>query len=119
MAIQPRIIHIPVEISATDSEEFILESQIEDQPVHDPVVFFWNTSAESVSVQVEYILDFGVTGNPLETGTHIFDLVSTTVVTTGERLVIPIKSYSEALQQLDSAAPITEWEVPRSHYLMM
>jgi len=107
MAIDPVRVHIPKEVDDGESVVFILENEL-NTTCNDPVCFFWNTSAESITLQVEYLLSFGVSGNPLQAGDFLFDLVTSQVVLTGARVEIPIKTYSSTLVSTTStASPIT------------
>lgn len=107
MAIEPVRIHLPFEVTAGADTEFVLEDYLNVSALHDPILLFWNTSAESIDIQVEFILDFGISGNPLETGTFTDDLVATTTVATGDRLPIDVQENVEVLLNATDTAPIT------------
>lgn len=108
MAVEPVRIHIPVVVPATSSVDFVLEDQIHVSAVHDPVLLFWNTDlANDIDLTVEFYLDFGITQNPLETGTFVYDLVSTTTFSPGDTMTIPIKDGVEVLMGPTQTAPIT------------
>jgi len=107
MAVEPVRIHIPIEVSANDTTEFILEDQINVSAVHEPRLLFWNTDTEDVTVQVEFILDFGPTGNVRESGTFIFDVLPPTVVTPSGVQNVPVRDNIEVIMPVDASAPIT------------
>ena len=90
MALNPVRIYISRYILASTTDEFILESMIqESQWIMDPKLFFWNISAVDLNIQIDIKLLFGTNNaHPAESGDYIDTFLEDTVILPGKRKVI-------------------------------
>lgn len=75
----PFEILFPIEIASTSTHEFSLEDNVADFPLYDPVVAYYNVSAEETSFKVTRTLTIGNSNNPLYSGNYSKDLIDVTV----------------------------------------
>jgi len=108
MALEPVGIHLPFEIPASDSVGFTLESYITGATwVLYPKLLFWNTSAKDLDLRVQFKLDFGVSGNPLEAGTFTDDLFPNATISSGDRQPIDLQEDVASIVTPSSDYPVS------------
>ncbi len=109
MAIEPIRIHLPFDVDGGGVPmSFVLEEYLTGvTALHEPSLLFWNTSAEDVDLQVEFLLSWGASGNPFEAGNYRFDVVASATITAGSQLAIDLKPNVEVLLATSAAMPIT------------
>tara|TARA_R100001132_G_C3271149_1_gene93265 strand:+ start:1701 stop:2117 length:417 start_codon:yes stop_codon:yes gene_type:complete len=76
----------PVRLTPGESTTTILETQLPVLPILKPRIFFRNTGTASITVEIDHVLDLGLSTDPLLTGTFPTN-VFTGSVGPGELLV--------------------------------
>ncbi len=75
----PYEVLFPIQIAASSSHTFTLEDNVGDFPLFDPVLMYYNVSAEETNYKVTRSLTIGISTDPLMSGTYNKDLVDLTV----------------------------------------
>jgi len=75
----PIEILFPINIVANSSHTFTLEDNVSDFPLFDPILMYYNVSAEETHYKITRALTVGNSSNPLMSGTYSKDLVDLTV----------------------------------------
>jgi hypothetical protein len=75
----PIRIPAPVLPATSVTHEIMIEAQISDFPLYDPIIEYYNVSAEDTKCKLTRTLTLGVSTDALLSGSYSKDLVDTTV----------------------------------------
>jgi len=101
----PILQHVALTLGPGVTRTLVLEADIPNDYVLDPVVSFWNTGPVAVDMGYSFVLDFGTGSDPLESGT--FTTVVRTAASVASGDVVPCSLYTRHLIKDVSRYPFT------------